>query len=297
MSSMMRRQLLHEMFKKLPKPVQGRVYALKNIQLDQIELEAKFYEEVYELEKKYQTLYQPLQDKRKQILIGAAEPTEAEQTPRPGTVDGDDETELSAKLNEVSIEIRKHLKSVYAEDVKGVPDFWLTIFRSTDLLSTMIQPHDEPLLKLLQDIKVVYADEMSYTMEFHFAANEYFSNSVLTKQYFLKSKVDPEEPFTFEGPEIYRCTGCTIDWLPGKNVTVKTVKKKQKHKARGAVRTVNKTVPADSFFNFFNPPLVSDDDEDNEENEDSQSVSARVTMKDPTNVNQIIDNRLQNANG
>lgn len=47
---------------------------------------------------------------------------------------------------------------------------------------------------------------------------------------------------------------CTIAWTKGKNVTLKTIKKKQKHKGRGTVRTVTKTVPNDSFFNFFTPP-------------------------------------------
>jgi len=36
-------------------------------------------------------------------------------------------------------------------------------------------------------------------------------------------------------------------------VTVKTIKKKQKHKGRGTVRTITKQVPNDSFFNFFSP--------------------------------------------
>lgn len=37
------------------------------------------------------------------------------------------------------------------------------------------------------------------------------------------------------------------------------MKKKQKHKGRGEVRTVTKTIRRDSFFNFFTPPTVSDD--------------------------------------
>lgn len=44
------------------------------------------------------------------------------------------------------------------------------------------------------------------------------------------------------------------------NLTVKTIRKKQKHKSRGAVRTITKQVPADSFFNFFNPPQIEDED-------------------------------------
>lgn len=46
MSAIMRRQVLHEMVKNLPKPVQGRISALKNVQLEQMNLEAQFYEEV-----------------------------------------------------------------------------------------------------------------------------------------------------------------------------------------------------------------------------------------------------------
>ena len=50
------------------------------------------------------------------------------------------------------------------------------------------------------------------------------------------------------------CCSCTIDWKKGKNVTVKVIKKMQKHKGRGTKRTVTKTVQNDSFFNFFGPP-------------------------------------------
>lgn len=46
MSAIMRRQVLHQMVKSLPKPVQGRISALKNVQLEQMHLEAQFYEEV-----------------------------------------------------------------------------------------------------------------------------------------------------------------------------------------------------------------------------------------------------------
>merc|ERR1711881_702795 len=67
---------------------------------------------------------------------------------------------------------------------------------------------------------------------------------------------------TFEGPEIVGCTGCKIDWNKGQNVTVKTIKKKQKHKGKGTIRTVTKQIPNDSFFNFFNPPEVPEDEEE-----------------------------------
>lgn len=48
-------------------------------------------------------------------------------------------------------------------------------------------------------------DPMGFVLEFHFGPNEYFTNSVLTKEYNMKCQPDPEHPFDFEGPEIYKC--------------------------------------------------------------------------------------------
>lgn len=61
--------------------------------------------------------------------------------------------------------------------------------------------------------------------------------------------------------------GCAIEWAKGKNVTLKTVKKKQKHKGRGEVRIVTKTVRNDSFFNFFSPPVFPEGAEIDDETE------------------------------
>lgn len=46
MSSAVRRQLLQEMVKGLPANVQKRINALRNIELERLNMEAKFYEEV-----------------------------------------------------------------------------------------------------------------------------------------------------------------------------------------------------------------------------------------------------------
>ena len=42
-------------------------------------------------------------------------------------------------------------------------------------------------------------------------------------QYDMKCLPDQDDPFSFEGPEIFKCVGSAIDWLPGKNLTVKQV--------------------------------------------------------------------------
>uniref|UniRef100_A0A2K6MIX0 Nucleosome assembly protein 1 like 4 n=1 Tax=Rhinopithecus bieti TaxID=61621 RepID=A0A2K6MIX0_RHIBE len=236
----------------LPKAVKRRINALKQLQVRCAHIEAKFYEEVHDLERKYAALYQPLFDKRREFITGDVEPTDAES-------EWHSENEEEEKLA---------VKAATAEEPnpKGIPEFWFTIFRNVDMLSELVQEYDEPILKHLQDIKVKFSDPgqpMSFVLEFHFEPNDYFTNSVLTKTYKMKSEPDKADPFSFEGPEIVDCDGCTIDWKKGKNVTVKTIKKKQKHKGRGTVRTITKQVPNESFFNFFNP-LKGKSDEDSE---------------------------------
>lgn len=50
----------------------------------------------------------------------------------------------------------------------------------------------------------------SFTLEFHFEPNEYFTNTVLTKVYKMKSEPDADDPFSFEGPEIIDCEGWAV---------------------------------------------------------------------------------------
>ncbi|XP_066510682.1 nucleosome assembly protein 1-like 4 isoform X1 [Hoplias malabaricus] len=250
----------------LPPSVKRRVNALKNLQVKSAHIEAKFYEEVHELERKYAVLYQPLFDKRKDIVTGTVEPTDEECE---WQSDHEDEELADELQKKASIEEPKE-EAAAEENPKGIPEFWLSIFRNVDMLSDMLQDHDEPILRHLQDIKVIFSgpgEPMSFKLEFHFEPNNYFKNTVLTKVYKMKSEPDSDEPFSFEGPEIIDCEGCEIYWNNGKDVTVKTIKKKQKHKGRGIVRTVTKQVPNDSFFNFFNPIKVSPDKELDEDSE------------------------------
>lgn len=55
-----------------------RINALKQLQVKCAHIEAKFYEEVHGLERKYAALYQPLFDKRREFVTGDVEPTDAE---------------------------------------------------------------------------------------------------------------------------------------------------------------------------------------------------------------------------
>lgn len=249
----------------LPKPMKRRLKALKKLQLEFTDMEAEFYKEVHALEVKYDLQHQKLYEKRLKILNAEHEPTDEEcdftlDDPAEEEEDKDLCQDLEEKAKVEGEEEKAAPAHGFTDETKGIPEFWLTIFKNVDLLAEMLQDHDEPILTHLTDVKIKFHNEpMGFTLEFHFIENDFFTNKVLTKYYEMKCKPDPEDPFRFEGPEIIRCKGCTIDWKQDKNVTVKVIKKKQKHKTRGAVRTVTKTVPRDSFFNFFNPPAVPDE--------------------------------------
>uniref|UniRef100_A0A182MCM0 Nucleosome assembly protein 1-like 1 n=1 Tax=Anopheles culicifacies TaxID=139723 RepID=A0A182MCM0_9DIPT len=261
-----RRYMMKQFVAALPEAAQQRIKALKHLQVEYTKLEAKFFEEVYQLECKYQQLYQPIVDRRKEIVAGKVEPTPEEASwVDPPRKDGneedeendEDDEEINEKLKKMALNYQKELPS----NGQGIPNFWLMVFKNTEALAELVHPHDEPVLEYLRNLNIVYEkDPMSYVIEFHFDTNPYFKDTVLTKKYFLRCKIDKDEPFSFEGPEIYKCTGCPINWNPGKNVTVKTIKKQQKHKQRNATRMVMKTQPTESFFNFFSPPRVQEDD-------------------------------------
>ncbi|CAG9762864.1 unnamed protein product [Ceutorhynchus assimilis] len=260
-----------EMLAALPPAVKRRIKALKKIQLEATNIEANFFKEVHDLECKYHRIYVPLYEKRNLIVNGSYEPTEDEsQWPS-----DEEEEELPNALKEkVKIEDTNGKEEEKKDkDEKGIPEFWLTIFKNCSLLNEMVQPHDIPILNHLADIKTICQEQpMSFTLEFHFTPNEYFTNTVLTKEYLMKCTPDEDDPFGFEGPEIFKCTGCTINWNKGKNVTVKTVKKKQKHKSRGVVRVVTKTMQNDSFFNFFTPPTIPEDTKEEDVDEDLRNL-------------------------
>ncbi|XP_011175504.1 nucleosome assembly protein 1-like 1 isoform X1 [Solenopsis invicta] len=240
----------------LPASVKRRVKALKQLQLVTTNIEAKFYEEVHALECEYYKMCAPLYEKRNEIVSGAYEPTDEQ-----CVWDSDEDEEVLNNYMKEKAKIEDTAKEEVEDDPKGIPDFWLTIFKNVSTLSEMVQEHDEPILKHLHDIQVKFlrANPMGFVLEFYFTPNDYFSNTVLTKEYIMKCTPDKNDPFSFEGPEIYKSKGCVIDWKKGKNVTVKTIKKNQKHKSRGSMRTVTKTVQNDSFFNFFTPPIVPED--------------------------------------
>uniref|UniRef100_A0A5K3EMY1 Nucleosome assembly protein 1-like 1 n=2 Tax=Mesocestoides corti TaxID=53468 RepID=A0A5K3EMY1_MESCO len=247
----------------LPVFVKRRVKALKKLLHDYVKIEMEFYKEIFEVEQRYQSRYIDLWNKRQAIVSGESEPTDEEcEWPFDG------EVQLVDAFSRQHLEGQDNSTADEVVDEKGIPKFWLKVLLHSSLTAEMVGDNDQAILEHLCDIKVnltTEGQETGFTLEFHFSPNEYFTNTVLTKQYVFNNQPPAENPLEYDGPEIVRCRGCAINWKPGKNITIKIMKKIKKHKNRKEVRTVTKTVKQDSFFNFFDPPLDSLTDDDLDE--------------------------------
>lgn len=260
----------------LPGVVKRRLKALKKLQSEAIAVESKFFEELHNLECKYENLYKPYLDKRYMIISAEIEPDDNECL-WPSEDEGDSLAD-DAKTK-LTIGDQRTGDGVPPEiNVQGIPDFWLRIFKNVDILSDMLGEQDEPILRHLQDIRVRLLRDKTpgFLLEFVFTPNDYFKNDVLSKEYTLSLDPDKEDLLSYEGPEIVKSTGCTIDWKDGKNVTMKKVQKTQRRKGQEAKRTVTKIVRAHSFFNFFSPPQVPDGEEPDEDTDELLSADYEV---------------------
>jgi nucleosome assembly protein 1-like 1 len=243
----------------LPAPVRRRVAGLKGIQKEHSKLEADFQQEVLELEKKYFAKFTPLYERRSKIVNGATEPTEEEVK---AAEEEEDDEENKEKEGESA---GKAEKSDIPEDVAGIPEFWLSAMKNQVTFAEMITDRDEGALKYLTDIRMEYLDVPGFRLIFEFATNEYFTNKTLTKTYYYQSEMGYGGDFIYDHAE-----GDKIDWQPSKDLTVRIEQKKQRNKNTKQTRIVKKSVPTESFFNFFSPPQPpkEDDDEDEEVDED-----------------------------
>lgn len=205
----------------LPTPVRRRVAGLKGLQKDHSKLEAKFQEEVLELEKKYFAKFTPLYEKRAKIVNGATEPSEAEI--KAGEQDGE---EKEGGENGETSKPEPNDKDESTESLKGIPEFWLSAMKNQISLAELITQEDEQALKYLTDIRMEYLEQPGFRLIFEFADNEFFSNRAITKTYYY------QEESGYGGDFIYdHATGDKIDWKSDKDLTVKIEAKKQRNKS------------------------------------------------------------------
>lgn len=205
----------------LPAPVRRRVAGLKGVQKEHSKLEAKFQEEVLELEKKYFAEFTPLYEKRAKIVNGATEPTDDEI--KAGEQDEEGEGGESAKPEESETDIS-------AADSKGIPEFWLSAMKNQISLAELITEKDQAALKYLTDVRMEYLERPGFRLIFEFAENEFFSNKTMTKTYYY------QEESGYGGDFIYdHADGDKINWKGDKDLTVKIESKKQRNKSKSTM--------------------------------------------------------------
>ncbi|KAH9909821.1 NAP-domain-containing protein [Xylariomycetidae sp. FL2044] len=247
----------------LPAPVRRRVAGLKGIQKDHSKLEAEFQEEVLQLEKKYFAKFTPLYVKRAEIVNGKTEPTEDEV--KAGEEDEDEEdTEAKAEKSEEK-------PAETTDNVNGIPEFWLSAMKNQISLAEMITERDEEALRSLVDIRMEYLDKPGFRLIFEFADNNFFTNKTITKTYYYQNESGYGGDFIYDHAE-----GDKINWKEGQDLTVRTESKKQRNKNTKQTRIVKKTVPTESFFNFFSPPKAPTDDDD--EDDTASDIEERLEL-------------------
>ncbi|XP_046998160.1 nucleosome assembly protein 1-like 4 [Schistocerca americana] len=209
-----------------PGAVRRRVRHLRYLQLGLAYLRAAFDKEVFQLQRRYHALLQPLRECRRLIAAGLAEPT-AEECAGAAAEDAE------------------------APPVSGIPNFWLRALRNSLTVGPLITERDAEVLRHLVDIRVVMEDreQPGFRLEFHFAPNDYIADSVLTKEFDVSFDPEPEDPLCGGGMRIVAMRGSGVTWKsPEADVT--------RHPRSG--RT------CDSCFHFFArdaPAGTSDDDE------------------------------------
>merc|ERR1712012_246383 len=218
-----------------PTSVQKRVKAMKKLLYQQKQIESEMFKDIHKLEGYFYKMHQNkfYNERLKQV---------------------------EGELNQSTIiEEDENEEDVPKEDFQqqGIPGFWLRVLLNSKNLSQIVQAADGPLLNNLVDVRVFnFENPLGFRIAFTFKPNEYFIDTELTKDYFLKvTPSEEDDPLTFEGPEVVGCQGCKIAWKRHQNLTIRPLKRVQNHKI------VTKWARKNSFFNFFNPPKLGDVDE------------------------------------
>ncbi|KAF9354470.1 hypothetical protein BGX26_007691 [Mortierella sp. AD094] len=261
--------------------VRRRVKGLKSIQKKHSALEVEFQKEILALEKKYLELYTPLYQKRAEFVSGKAEPTDAE-VEEGVSEDEEEDEEKEDEDDEKDVEkvegnreqstspwyINRYLIPVFNDIVIslytiGIPEFWLTALKSHPQFADIITEKDEEALKHLVDIRLSYFDKPGFRLDFEFSPNDFFTNTTLAKTYYYQDEPGYGGDFVYDHAE-----GTKIEWKEGKDLSVTVETKKQRHKGTNKTRVVKKTVPAETFFSFFTPPVAPEEDAEEDEDEE-----------------------------
>ncbi|EJS42860.1 nap1p [Saccharomyces arboricola H-6] len=246
----------------LPKDVKEKLLSLKALQGELFEVEKEFQVEMFELENKFLQKYKPIWEYRSRIISGQEQPKAEQIAKGQEIVESLNETELLVDEEEDTG------KDAEGKQITGIPSFWLTALENLPIVCDTITDRDAQVLEYLQDISLEYLTDgkpgFKLLFQFDSSANPFFTNSTLHKTYFYQKELGYSGDFIYDHAE-----GCEINWSDNThNVTVDMEMRKQRNKTTKQVRTIEKITPIESFFNFFDPPKIQNEDQDEELEED-----------------------------
>jgi len=221
----------HDILEDLPLCVKHRVDKLKDLHEDREKILKDYLAERAKLETKYQDLFKPLYEKRADIVAG----------------------KLDEDIMRERIGVEEAGGEEQEETVKGIPQFWVCALGHMPVVAELLTERDIDCLEHLEDITCMdYENGEGFTLSFHFSANDFFENAILTKEYEVPNLLLADEPILKD------VGGCEIRWKPGRSLTYKKVCKTQRGKGKnaGQVRRVMKKEKVESFFHFFTPPTM-----------------------------------------
>ena len=231
----------------LPPYILKRVEKLKELNSERDTIMEGYLVERAALEQKYLGLAKPLYEQRTKVIQGDLdEEIDATASPEQSGQEQEDDEGADAKA-------------------KGIPQFWVCAMGHMEPVAELLTEEDVDCLENLTDIVCLDDPEgTGFTLEFHFAPNTYFSDTVLTKRYEVPNLLLADEPI------LKNVVGCKIQWKEGRALTHREITKKQRGKGKnaGQIRTVKKKERRDSFFHFFDPPKMPSMDSMDEDEAD-----------------------------
>ncbi|KAL8448896.1 hypothetical protein Emed_003466 [Eimeria media] len=224
------------------------VLKLKQLQEEHAALSAVFEAAVLRLKLEYEEKYKPLYQKRLEAL-----------TPPPTEEQAADKAPMGTPANRLLADIIEEQDEEPLSYLRNIECEWVA--PAVDLGASPPAkaeggeggaPHPE-----------------SFRLVFTFTENPYFEPLVLTKEYRLSTVPGGR------GAELTSTKSTRIKWRPEKDVTKKTVIRKQRNRKTKQTRTVAETVDANSFFNLFVDHEVPSDDK-LEQMEEKEGVGGSV---------------------
>ncbi|KAK2172499.1 hypothetical protein NP493_957g00015 [Ridgeia piscesae] len=132
--------------------------------------------------------------------------------------------------------LRKPFYEKRNELIKRMPNFWVTAFVNHPQISAILDEEEEECLHHLTAVEVEEFEDIKsgYRIKLHFNENQYFSNSVLIKEFHLATTGNPASQST------------PVKWKEGMNLVGKAEGRQETEASRK-----RRHGPARTFFQWF----------------------------------------------